>query len=85
MVYRFQMREMVETAKDLTDDQWAVVDPLIIRQARRAEWKGRPRVPDRPINFILTYGVVVFNVQAIRYTQIRGTRPNKNSPGESHT
>lgn len=34
---------------DLTDEQWAVIDPLIIRPARRADGKGRPRQPDRPI------------------------------------
>jgi transposase len=34
---------------DLTDEQWMVIDPLLIRPARRADGKGRPRVPDRPV------------------------------------
>jgi transposase len=34
---------------DLTDEQWAVVDPLIIRPAPRADGKGRPRQDDRAL------------------------------------
>ena len=34
---------------DLTNEQWAVIDPLIVRPPRRADGKGRPRRDDRPI------------------------------------
>lgn len=34
---------------DLTDEQWAVVAPLIIRPPRRHDGRGRPRRDDRPI------------------------------------
>jgi transposase len=34
---------------DLTDEQWAVIDPLIIQPPRRADGRGRPRQDDRPL------------------------------------
>ena len=34
---------------DLTDEQWNVVGPLIKEPPRRADGRGRPRVPPRPI------------------------------------
>ncbi len=34
---------------DLTNEQWAVIDPLIVRPPRRADGKGRPRRDDRPM------------------------------------
>lgn len=34
---------------DLTDEQWAVVEPLLPRPAKRADGKGRPRVDNRAI------------------------------------
>jgi transposase len=34
---------------DLTDEQWAVLSPLICEPRRRADRRGRPRVPPRPI------------------------------------
>src|SRR6185295_16065565 len=34
---------------ELTDEQWAVVEPLIPRVERRQNGKGRPRVPSRNV------------------------------------
>jgi transposase len=34
---------------DLTDEQWAVVEPLLPKPAKRAEGKGRLRVDNRAI------------------------------------
>ena len=34
---------------DLTDEQWAVVEPLIPKPPQRADGKGRPRIDDRQI------------------------------------
>ena len=34
---------------DLTDEQWAVVEPLLPKTAKRADGKGRPRVDNRAI------------------------------------
>ena len=34
---------------DLTDEQWAVVEPLLPKPAKRADGKGRPRVDNRAI------------------------------------
>lgn len=34
---------------DLTDEQWNVLGPLIKEPPRRADGRGRPRVPPRPI------------------------------------
>jgi transposase len=34
---------------DLKDEQWAMVEPLLPKVARRADGKGRPRVDDRAI------------------------------------
>ena len=34
---------------DLTDEQWAIVEPLIIRPPRRTDGKGQPRQDDRPL------------------------------------
>jgi transposase len=34
---------------DLTDEQWAVVKPLIPKPPKRADGKGRPRIDDRQI------------------------------------
>jgi transposase len=34
---------------DLTDEQWAVVRPLLPKPVKRADGKGRPRVDDRAI------------------------------------
>ena len=34
---------------DLTDEQWAVVNPLIPKPPKRADGKGRPRIDDRQI------------------------------------
>lgn len=34
---------------DLTDEQWAVVEPLIPRPPRRPDGRGRPRVDDRAV------------------------------------
>jgi transposase len=34
---------------DLTDEQWAVVEPLIPQPSKRADGKGRPRIDDRRI------------------------------------
>lgn len=35
-------------AKDIVDEQWAVIEPLI-PQSPRKDGRGRPRVPDRPV------------------------------------
>jgi transposase len=34
---------------DLTDEQWAVLEPLLVEPPRRADGRGRPRVASRPI------------------------------------
>jgi|TARA_Y100000294_G_scaffold27703_1_gene23412 transposase len=34
---------------DLTEEQWAVIGPVIRQPPRRADGKGRPRKPPRPI------------------------------------
>lgn len=34
---------------DLTDEQWAIVQPLIPQPPRRADGRGRPRIEDRQI------------------------------------
>jgi len=34
---------------DLTDEQWAVVEPLLPRPIKRADGKGRPRVDNHAI------------------------------------
>jgi transposase len=34
---------------DLTDEQWAVVEPLLSKPVKRADGKGRPRVDNRTI------------------------------------
>lgn len=34
---------------DLTDEQWAVVEPLLPKPVKRADGKGRPRVANRAI------------------------------------
>ena len=34
---------------DLTDEQWAVVEPLLPKPVMRADGKGRPRVDNRAI------------------------------------
>lgn len=34
---------------DLTNEQWEVIEPLIIRPAPRADGKGRPRQDDRAL------------------------------------
>ncbi len=34
---------------DLTDEQWAVVEPLLPKRVMRADGKGRPRVDNRAI------------------------------------
>ncbi len=34
---------------DLTDEQWAIVQPLIPQPPRRADGRGRPRIDDRQI------------------------------------
>jgi transposase len=34
---------------ELTDEQWAVVEPLLPKPAKRADGKGRPRVDNRAI------------------------------------
>ena len=34
---------------DLKDEQWAMVEPLLPKVARRTDGKGRPRVDDRVI------------------------------------
>jgi len=34
---------------DLTDEQWALVEPLLPKPIRRADGKGRPRVDNRTI------------------------------------
>jgi transposase len=34
---------------DLTDEQWAVVEPLLPKPVKRADGKGRPRVDNRAI------------------------------------
>ncbi len=34
---------------DLTDEQWAVVSPFILKPPRREDGKGRPRVDNRKI------------------------------------
>ncbi|MBV6451630.1 MAG: IS5 family transposase ISDds9 [Anaerolineales bacterium] len=34
---------------DLTDEQWAVVEPLLPKTVKRADGKGRPRVESRAI------------------------------------
>jgi transposase len=34
---------------ELTDEQWAVVEPLLPKVPRRADGRGRPRLPDREI------------------------------------
>jgi transposase len=34
---------------DVTDEQWALIEPEIIRPPRRPNGKGRPRQNDRPI------------------------------------
>lgn len=34
---------------ELTDEQWAVVEPLLAKPAKRADGKGRPRVDNRVI------------------------------------
>ena len=34
---------------DLTDEQWAVVEPLLPKPVKRADGKGRPRVDNRTI------------------------------------
>lgn len=34
---------------DLTDAQWAVIEPLIPKRPARADGKGRPRCPDRVV------------------------------------
>jgi len=34
---------------DLTDEQWAVIEPLLPKPAKRADGKGRPRVDNRAI------------------------------------
>ncbi len=34
---------------DLTDEQWAVIEPLLPKPVKRADGKGRPRVDNRTI------------------------------------
>ena len=34
---------------DLTDEQWAVIEPLLPKPVKRADGKGRPRVDNRAI------------------------------------
>lgn len=34
---------------DLTEEQWAVIEPLLPKPVKRADGKGRPRVADRTI------------------------------------
>lgn len=34
---------------DLTDAQWAVIEPLIPKKPKRADGRGRPRCPDRAV------------------------------------
>lgn len=34
---------------DLTDEQWAVVEPLLPKPVKRTDGKGKPRVDDRAI------------------------------------
>jgi transposase len=34
---------------DLTDEQWAVVEPFLPKPVKRADGKGRPRVDNRAI------------------------------------
>jgi len=34
---------------DLTEEQWAVIEPLMPKPVKRADGKGRPRVADRTI------------------------------------
>jgi len=34
---------------DLTNEQWAVVEPLLPKAVKRADGKGRPRVDNRAI------------------------------------
>jgi transposase len=34
---------------ELTDEQWAVVEPLLAKRVKRADGKGRPRVDNRAI------------------------------------
>ena len=34
---------------ELTDEQWAIVEPLLPKVPRRADGRGRPRLPDREI------------------------------------
>ena len=34
---------------DLTEEQWAVVEPLLPKPVKRADGKGRPRVDNRVI------------------------------------
>lgn len=34
---------------DLTDEQWAILEPLIPKRRRRADGKGRPRCADRAV------------------------------------
>ena len=34
---------------DLTEEQWAIIEPLLPKPVKRADGKGRPRVDDRTI------------------------------------
>lgn len=34
---------------DLTDEQWAIVEPLLPKPVKRVDGKGRPRVDDRAV------------------------------------
>jgi transposase len=34
---------------DLTDEQWAIVEPLFPKPVKRADGKGRPRIDSRTI------------------------------------
>src|ERR1051325_3303295 len=39
----------MEARMELTDEQWDVIEPLIIRLPSRPDGKGRPRQNDRPL------------------------------------
>ncbi len=49
--YHLSLRSLHETgsSQDLTDEQWAVVGPLIPEPPRRADGRGRPRKPSREV------------------------------------
>ena len=62
-------------ARDLTDAQWAVLDPLIPEPTRREDGRGRPWKPRRSVlNGILW---VLRTGAPWRETCLRGIRPTK--------